>query len=69
MPATFKIFPCKCIAIKITFAAKTPFPFFVPVNHNRNKFNAFYALRIIDEAFCIAGFNLVPYKIGFWNYN
>ena len=32
MSAPFKIFACKGITIKLTFTAKTPFSFLIPVN-------------------------------------
>src|SRR5678815_5581692 len=67
MPASFKIFPRKSITIKISFAPKTPFSFFIPVDHYRNKFDASYTLRVIYEPLGIPGFYLESYQVRFWN--
>src|SRR5688572_27785080 len=67
MPAALKIFACKRIAIKIAFASEAPFPLFIPVNYDSNKFNALNALRIIYEPLCIAGSHLVFQQVRFWN--
>ena len=63
MTATFKICSRKNIYIKISFAAKRAFDFFITVNNKRSQFNTLDGQWIIYKSFRIAGFYLVFNKI------
>src|SRR5690606_734812 len=63
MAATVEIFPCKGIAIEISFAAETPLSFLIPVNNQSYQLYILYRLGQVDQALRIAGFNLVSKNI------
>src|SRR5206468_11761658 len=67
MSAAIKIFSGKTVAVKISFASKRPFSFFITVNHATHQFNSLYGEWIVDQSFRVTGFDLVFEQFHFGN--
>src|SRR5438132_423763 len=67
MSASFEVSSRECVYIKISLAAKTPFPFLVSVYTNSSQFDALDGKRKIYEALGITRFYFIPQEIVLWD--
>src|SRR5580693_8672541 len=63
MTSAFEIFAGKDVDVKIALAAKRTFHFFVPVDDKRRHADPLDGERVVDEAFGIAGLDLIPDEV------